>query len=321
MRPRLPQTLAAARNESLVRERLQRTRWFEKIRKLMKSPAGWFDLLRAPSAACGRMWVFAGALAFLAAACAPAVRQAVRYSGAEHEPRASAAELVSLATLPAGYEVFGQLHTACEAWAPGSPIEDQWLVDLDCNERRLRGALREKAAAVGGSVLVRERCGSAEHPSAANHSGGARLVCRARVARPDAPERGREPLSDDAMSSPREPELAATPAEAAWLDDPIGNTAWKIRISYTGRNPASEAPARPLPASAVHEWPELPASHRAVGTVITSCDEGCTVEAMRASVRVVTGRLGASDVAGVRCVPRGEAWSCVGRVLTAAKGS
>jgi hypothetical protein len=35
---------------------------------------------------------------------------------------------------------------------------------------------------------------------------------------------------------------------------------------------------------------------------------------MRASVRVVAGRLGAGDVVGVRCVPRGEAWSCVGRV-------
>jgi hypothetical protein len=265
-----------------------------------------------------------GAVTLLAAACAPAVREAVTYSGAEHEPRASAADLVSVATLPSGYEVFGQLEAACEAWAEGSPVEGQWLVDLDCTERRLRGALREKAAAVGGAILVRERCGSgprSQSDVAGQRTGGGRLVCRARVARPDGSERARQPLTGE-PSAPPAPELAAGPAEAASLDDPTGTSAWKIRVSYTGRNPAPAAPAAPVPASAVHEWPELPASHQAVGTVLTSCDGGCTLDAMRASVRVVAGRLGAGDVAGVRCVPRGEGWSCVGRVLAAsAKGS
>ena len=95
----------------------------------------------------------------MCAGCAPAVREAVTYSGAEHEPRASAAELVSVAALPIGYEVFGQLQAECDAWAEGSPVEGRWLVDLDCNERRLRGALREKAAAVGGALLVRVAAG------------------------------------------------------------------------------------------------------------------------------------------------------------------
>lgn len=287
----------------------------------MESPAGWCWLsrvLRAPGVPGG---IAAVALALLTTACAPAVRQAVAYSGAEHEPYASAAELVSVATLPAGYEAFGQLEATCDAWAEGSPVEGQWLVDLDCSERRLRGALREKAAAVGGALLVRERCGSGQRTNAGQRAGGGRLVCRARVARPDRSERARQPLTGE-PSAPLAPTLAANPAEAASLDDPTGTAAWKIRVSYAGRNPAPTAPAVPVPASAVHEWPELPASHQAVGTVLASCDEGCTLEAMRASVRVVAGRLGAGDVAGVRCVPRGEAWSCVGRVLApSAKGS
>ena len=259
------------------------------------------------------------ALLLLAGACGPAVREPVAYSGSQHVAKVSAAQLVSVATLPAGYEVFGQLQAECEAWNEGSPVDEQWLVDLDCNERRLRGALREKAAAVGGTVLVRERCGAgrANAGSSGSQAGGGPLVCRARVARPDGSERARAPLSPELAGSPDAPELAAGPIQAAGFDDPTGVAAWKIRVSYTGRNPIGGTPVSSIPASAVHEWPELPPSHQAVGTVVTSCSEGCTLDAMRASVRVVAGRLGAGDVAGVRCVPRGEAWSCVGRVALA----
>lgn len=287
----------------------------------MEPRAGRWRLSRASRAPNARVWIAFSAFA-LVIGCGPTVRQAVTYSGAEHQPRASAAEMVSVATLPAGYEAFGQLQAECEAWAEGSPVEGQWLVDFDCNERRLRGALREKAAAVGGLLLVRERCGTAQRNSAANARAGegGRLVCRARVARPDDAERARQPLTREG-GSPVASVLAASPSEAAALDDPTGTAAWKIRVSYTGQNPVLAAPAVPVPASAVHEWPELPASHRAVGTVITSCEGGCTLDAMRASVRVVAGRLGAADVAGVRCVPRGEGWSCIGRVLAVSKGS
>ena len=254
----------------------------------------------------------------LVGACGPAVREPVAYAGSQHEAQAAAAELVSVASLPDGYEVFGQLEAECDAWREGAPVEGQWLVDLDCNERRLRGALREKAAAVGGTLLVRERCGTGQRSNAGNaDAGGGRLTSRARVARPDGSERARAPLTPELSGSPHEAELAAGPVQAAGLDDPTGVAAWKIRVSYTGRNPTQGTPVSSIPASAVHEWPELPPSHRAVGTVVTSCSEGCTLDAMRASVRVVAGRLGAADVAGVRCVPRGEAWSCVGRVALA----
>lgn len=257
------------------------------------------------------------ALAVLVVACGPGVREPVAYSGSQHAAQRSAAELVSVATLPVGYEVFGQLQAECDAWTEGSPVDDQWLVDLDCNERRLRGALREKAAAVGGTLLVRERCAAGRANPGSSGAGGGPLVCRARVARPDGSERARVPLSPEFAGVPGEPELAAGPSQAAGLDDATGVLAWKIRVSYTGRNPIGGAPVSSIPASAVHEWPELPPSHQAVGTVVTSCSEGCSLDAMRASVRVVAGRLGAGDVAGVRCVPRGEAWSCVGRVALA----
>jgi len=280
----------------------------------MLSKSRWFGLPGAPP----RLAV--GTALLLTGACGPAVREPVAYSGSQQVAQVSAAQLVSVATLPVGYEVFGQLQAECNAWDEGSPVDDQWLIDLDCNERRLRGALREKAAAVGGTLLVRERCGSGQRAnpgSSGAEAGAGPLVCRARVARLDGSERARAPLSPELARSSDGPELAAGPTQAAGLDDPTGVAAWKIRVSYTGRSPVGVTPVSIIPASAVHEWPEVPPSHQAVGTIVTNCSEGCTLDAMRASVRVVAGRLGAGDVAGVRCVPRGEAWSCVGRVALA----
>src|SRR5688500_3178745 len=95
----------------------------------------------------GVLLVLAGSVV---GACTPSVRHAVTYSGAQPEPRLSAAELVSVATVPAGYELTGELQAECEVWTDGSPVDQRWLADLDCSARRLRGALREKAAAVGG---------------------------------------------------------------------------------------------------------------------------------------------------------------------------
>ena len=280
----------------------------------MESSAGWFELRRPCSRGAPKLFatLSASVLLALVGACAPSVRHAVSYSGAAHEPRVSAAELVSVATAPEGYELTGELLAECEAWRHGSPVDQQWLVDLDCTERRLRGALREKAAAVGGQLLVRERCQSMPRAAGSSREAGGRLRCRAQVARLDAGERSAEPLSLPRLD--RSQALAASPAQAASLDDPTGAQAWRIRVSYSGLQPASGVPVPLVPASAVHEWSELPPSHQAVGTVVTSCEVGCSVDAMRASVRVVAGRLGAGDVVGVRCVPRGEAWSCVGRV-------
>lgn len=271
--------------------------------------------LRRPRSGGGaklRATLSAVALLALMGACAPSVRHAVSYSGAKHEPSVSAAALVSVATAPAGYELTGELLTECEAWTDGSSVDQQWLVDLDCTERRLRGALREKAAAVGGQLLVRERCRSMPRAAGSSRAAGGRLRCGAQVARLDASERAAEPLSAPSVDPLRA--LAATSAEAAWLDDPTGAQAWRIRVSYSGLQPAAGATVSPVAASDVHEWPELPPSHQAVGTVLTTCEVGCSVDAMRSSVRVVAGRLGAGDIVGVRCVPRGAGWSCVGRV-------
>lgn len=253
-----------------------------------------------------------------ASSCATTPRDAVHYSGARHEPSVGAPQLLSAASLPLGYQRLGRLSTSCNAWVPGSPVDEEWLVDLDCTERRLRLALREKAAAVGGQVLVSERCGSQRRATrSARHAATSseRLMCLADVARADAVLRAQQPLGD--FSSPAErPRLGVSAYQAEQLDDPTGTAAWRIRVSYwpseRQRRPHRSAATGLRTASEVGELSDLPPSHDALGTLRTACERDCSEAAMRASVRVAAGRLGGSDVVGVRCVPRGGGYRCVG---------
>ena len=255
----------------------------------------------------------------MACGCAPAQRQAVHYSGEEHAARIEPADLHSVERVPVGFESFGRLETSCEVWQPGGPVRERWLADLDCTVARLRDVLRDKAAAVGAEVLVRPRCGwsGTSKRNALKQVQSGRLVCRARVARPAEHLRARESLGDRSRPSST-PELAANATQAARLDDPTAAAAWRIRVSYRPNPVAVANPERMhakgprLPASAVRELSDLPASHRELGTVITDCDANCSEAVMRASVRVAAARLGASDVVGVRCVPLSPGWHCVG---------
>ncbi len=248
-------------------------------------------------------------------ACSPAVREAVRYSGSEHTPEVSAARIMRVRSLPLGYELIGRLETSCRAWAPGTPLKDEWLADVDCSERRLRGVLYEKAASVGGELVVGERCGTTRRSAAGGDRRG-RSSCRARVARRSQQARSLEPPRRGHPSA-GQTQLAATAGEAAVLDEPTGGEAWRIRASYyptSGvRTPPEGARNR---ASDVHELSDLPPSHLRLGTVETRCELGCSEDAMRASLRVVAGRVGASDVVGIRCVPQDSAWRCVGTLAS-----
>ncbi len=248
-----------------------------------------------------------------AVGCAPAERQAVHYAGEEHAAQVAASALQSVERVPLGYEVFGRLETSCTVWRPGTPVRDRWLSDLDCSTHRLWDVLRDKAASVGAEVLVRSRCGRSSPPQRGNggQAASGRLVCRAQVARPGESTRAQGALG--ARSKPPSSGLAASASEAARLDDPTADAAWRIRVSYRPIDTDDAGIERaPLSPSAVREVSDLPASHRELGTLVTDCDAGCSEAAMRASVRVAAGRLGASDVVGVRCLPQSPGWHCVG---------
>jgi hypothetical protein len=71
------------------------------------------------------------------------------------------------------------------------------------------------------------------------------------------------------------------------------------------------APRGPRNAESVNELPTLPPSHRVVGSFSTEC-VACSELETRDALRVAAGRLGASDVVGVRCVPWGPGFQCAG---------
>jgi hypothetical protein len=250
--------------------------------------------------------------------CASGAHEAVRYSGAEYAASQAPLDLVAVPSLPDGFESFGRVRASCQVYEAGASVEERRLVDLDCSAGRLQRALREKAAAVGAELLVRERCGwaTASHDTGVHGSSPSAgpLICRAQVARVNADRRSSEPLNMK-QNGAKSPQLAATAREAAWLDDPTGEAAWSIRVSFVpvnGDEALKPSQARLLPAGAVGELTDLPPSHRPLGTVVSECPRGCTEGEMRASLRVAAGRLGASDVVGPRCVPSGAGWHCVG---------
>jgi len=62
----------------------------------------------------------------------------------------------------------------------------------------------------------------------------------------------------------------------------------------------------------VRELAIFPVSHLPLGDLVARCAEGCKTASVRASVRIAAGRIGATDVVGVRCVEKGRGVLCTG---------
>ena len=169
------------------------------------------------------------------------------------------------------------------------------MSDVDCTQMRLRAAVRERAAAVGGAMLIGLACTSEPR---GGHRGAERtaIQCRAGVARP----------TDETLAR-REP--ASLPqAVAEGLESAAASEAWRIRVDYTASVDSTERP--PRRADAVNELPHLPPSHAKLGDLVTRCDSGCSERGVYEGLFAAAGRKGASDVVDVGCVRQGDGWLC-----------
>jgi hypothetical protein len=99
-----------------------------------------------------------------------------------------------------------------------------------------------------------------------------------------------------------------------WQDEPDVSQAWRINIEFSPAPGATGAP--PLRADLVHEIAVFPPSHVPLGDVVARCDSRCSVESVHAGVRIAAGRVGATDVIGIRCVSRFGGWVCSGTAAT-----
>lgn len=219
----------------------------------------------------------------LAAAC-HAGPLGVDFRGRAAQPVVAPSEVAESAALPIGAVRLGRLSAQCDVLEEWEAFEDRTLADVDCTERRLRRMLREAASHLGGDVLVGLHC-----------SGDSSLRCQAELGR--------------TRSEPANPALAPVLG-----DDIRGARGAAVRVRFA---PLVANPARtPRDEEAVRDLPELPPSHRLVGSFMTACDE-CDELQTRDALRIAAARLGASDVVGVRCIPWGSGFQCAGSAAEA----
>jgi hypothetical protein len=198
---------------------------------------------------------------------------------------------------PADGELIGRVTSRCFRLEEPKDFHGAWLSDVDCSEARLVAALRSVALQVGGDAIVERRCTWRQLQSRRR-----RLDCEARVVRLDEPATGHFVVDEAAANQSR-----------VWsLDDPTGTQAWRMRVAVFPRvHLGTQDPRR---ADLVVENATLPLARRHIADVRITCTERCSLDAARAAIRVVAGRLGASDVAGIACVRSGDAWECSGSV-------
>jgi hypothetical protein len=235
----------------------------------------------------------------LASACAGSGTGA-RFSGSTDTPIAAPWEIGEDSVVPEGYTVLGKVSATCTLREGRRTIERELLSDVDCSEARLVRALRERAAETGGQLLVDRQCSSRTVRESA--SGRELLVrCSAEVARAETLE----------LAPPKAKDAIWPPERVALLDEPSAEDAWRIRISFTPARESGE-PRTARRGDLVRELAIFPVSHLPLGDLVARCSEGCKPESVRASVRIAAGRLGATDVVGVRCVEKGRGVLCTG---------
>ena len=234
----------------------------------------------------------AGTLLFTSAC---SVTPGAVFTGKRDQKLVSADQVGQAASLPNGYRNLGNVRASCTQYRGQHPPHDARLSDVDCNRERLAAALRERAAEVGGTLLIGRRC-SLGVPLPKGEADQQRLRCEAGVARPqDHSLAGRQ-----LAYSHHEPKTDSVSVD--WLID--------IRFSPTDIRRPGERPDQ------IREVPERPLGHVELGDVAAQCDEDCSLAAVRRGVLIAAARYGAKSVSKLACVREQKGWLCTGRAST-----
>lgn len=225
------------------------------------------------------------------------------YSGSSSDVITPPDAVGEVSALPTGYERLGELRGRCTLTPGFRAIDDEPLSDVDCSERRLTRAFSEAAAQSGGELLVERRCASRK----LDGRGRLEIFCRAGVARPKAELLRRRALSPAAAVSDAGP--APGPEQVERLDEPSVSATSGVRVAFTPRVRSFAFP--PRKPDRVGHLSTLPLSHRELGDLVTRCENGCSFSDLRFALYVAAGRLGATDVVGVRCFTERGGSACV----------
>jgi hypothetical protein len=212
----------------------------------------------------------------------------VRFEGDREPAIARAGDIRELESLPEGYTRLGEVRASCELDQKEQP-EDALLSDVVCSQSRILAAIRERAAEVGGELLIGRQCRSHGDDTLT-------ITCSAEVARPSDDERSLRPLAGGTL--------------ARDCSEPRAAEAWNIRVHFA-KNPAIP-PRKPKHPDAVREVPLPPLSHVRIGDLVTRCSSGCSEVGARRGLLAAASRYGATDVVDLHCVQKHEGWMCTG---------
>lgn len=223
-------------------------------------------------------------------------------------PRPS--DVLELSVLPPGYSARETLEAQCELVRGATRIEDEPLMDVDCSTERLSRVLRAQAARETSRLIVDRRC-SLSGPKSASQDGAEHfsLSCSAKLAVADksVPLSAAPAKTAGTTSGP-----APSAAQVQDLDEPDPLQSREIRVSFApiaaGARPAARRYDR------VAETSVASVGRRPLGEVSARCD-GCDPLALRHALRVTAGRMGAGEVAGVRCFEHDGSSRCVATAL------
>lgn len=246
-----------------------------------------------------RCW-FLGAIALVLAGC---MGSGAQFSGSRQPQRVSAAGLRLGERAPGGLERLGEVSAECSPLEPDAEIDDVRYSDLSCSRALLELALREAAAEAGGSFSTTPDCEE-------KHS-GERLSwvgCDAEVWAPEAAAPAGPVLRVDPAFSPAD--AAAAAAGVPHLGSV--HEVWRITLDFWAAPGATRPAARDV--ASVREVDAARVGERRLGDLTAACTEGCSVHGLREGLRAAAARLGASTLAGVRCIEQDAARRCVASI-------
>ncbi len=225
-----------------------------------------------------RLWARVSLVCLPGALAACSTTRAVTFEGRPQAGLSAQAEVFETSLLPRTASPLGRLSARCIPVDVHEGFSEQPLFNVDCTESRLRSLLHQAARDNGGDVLSEIGC---------HHDSG--ISCEARLGRLD-PEA-------------RLPALVAVPPSFAEYasDSRVSFVPALARISRDARS-----------GDSVGDRPLSSPSHIVLGELEATCS-GCSEALTRDALRAAAGRLGASDVVGVRCASDGRGYRCLGQ--------
>lgn len=208
-------------------------------------------------------------------------------------------DVLELAALPPGYRAGEVVSESCRGRSGLRAIHEEPLADVDCTIERLSRGLRARAAELSSRILVGKKCRQ-------HGRGRVSIHCSATVAIAGSSSG----LGADVSVGLERP--APSAAQVLDLDEPYPRQSGQIRVSFLPSTRRDYLPARGY--QRVDET-ALPSVGRAlVGQVSARCDD-CDARSLRHALRVTAGRVGAGEVASVRCFIDDDSQRCVGTAL------